>query len=61
MDNSTKANDPDVGAREIDVTAAMIDAGAEILSFYDPETDRLSNTVTQIFRAMLEVHSSPRP
>jgi hypothetical protein len=43
------------GAPEIEVTPAMIDAGAELLTFYDPETDRLRDTV---FRAMLEARPS---
>lgn len=46
---------------EIEVTPAMIDVGSDILAFYDPETDRLGETVTQIFLAMLEARPSLLP
>lgn len=42
------------GAPEIEVTTAMIEAGADILAHYDPETDRLTEAVRQIFLAMIE-------
>jgi hypothetical protein len=59
--STRRARGLEAGAPEIEVTPAMIDAGADILSFYEPETDRLSETVTQIFRAMLEARFLPRP
>jgi hypothetical protein len=46
---------------EIEITPAMIEVGADILAFYDPEIDRLGETVSQIFRAMLEERLSRRP
>lgn len=52
---------PDAGAPEIEVTPAMMEAGADILAFYDPETDRLGETVNRIFLAMLEERPSRLP
>jgi hypothetical protein len=51
---------PEAGAPEIEITPAMNEAGAEILSFYEPENNRLSDTVIKIYRAMREEQLSRR-
>jgi hypothetical protein len=58
--HTTIADSAEAGAPEIEITPAMIEAGADILAFYDAETCRLGETVTQIFRAMLEERPSPQ-
>lgn len=42
------------GAPEIEITPAMIRAGAEVLADYNPRYDRFSSAVRDIFVAMLE-------
>jgi hypothetical protein len=60
-DQATKAESAEASATDIEITPAMIEAGSDILAFYEPETDRLAETVTRIFRGMLEEHLSRRP
>lgn len=38
---------------EIEVTASMIEAGMAVLWEFDPEWSKASETVTEIFKAML--------